>query len=289
MSFYEEFLKYRDRYGMNQLNTDGVQGGVTQNGALFTMEYLICLLEANFDPLDEILEVHRLIQVYRSLEVLPGLTRRTPDSLEGDSMDNTGATAAFSGLFDRGIAERMKAQGENVVCTGFDEVQDPTRNSKYMTIARIVTATQVIWRPWLWASWIKSGFKPKFFWNNTLPDKFSIWGWHGRSPGHMGFIDLAATGWTTPFRWVSVLVGQFLGCFADLGNADARKLPYVDWYFLTKGTGWGQRWFWKLAYRVWVHILLKQYPNGMRDVYSMYYGDVNHPIRKYSKRYFGEK
>lgn len=287
MSVYEDFLKYRDKYGLNGLYTDGTQGQVTQNGALFTMEYLICLLESeDLDSIDEIHEIYRLQQVYASLERNPGLTSRTPESSEGDSMDNTGAIAAFSALFaGSSQVRRMKEYGESVECYGVD----PSDSGQYYVLASIVTAVYSIARPWMLWSFLKNRLRPKLFWNNTNPGQFTTGQWFGRSPGHLGVYDLAAQKFTSPFRWLAILVGQFLGCFADVGNTDARKLPYVGWYFLTKGTGWWERWFWKLAYRVWVFVLLRQYPNGMRDVYARYYGDPNHPIRKYSKRYFGEK
>lgn len=283
MTLYEEFLAYRDQYGLNGLYSVDGKGQPTQNGALFTMEYLICLIESDqLDPLDLHLEFNRLIDVYTSLERQKGITSRTPQSTEGDSMDNSGSVAAFSGLIGGGLAKRMKEYGESVQCTG---VQD----QQYYLLARFVTAAYAIWRPKMLWSFIKNGFKPMLFWNNENPGVFTTGQWFGRSPGHLGMYDLAAQGYTSPFRWLAVLVGQFLGCFADVGNTDARKLPYVGWYFLTHGTKWWDRWFWKLAYRVWVYVLLRQYPNGMRDVYSIYYGDPNHPIRKYSKRYFGEE
>lgn len=283
MSLLEDFKKYRDVYGMNQLSTDGSQGGVTQNGALFTFEYLIVLLEDETVPHEKKLEeIERLKGVYKSLEVTPGLSRRTPHSGEGDSMDNTGSNLNFSAMYDkRGFAKRMKAHGEQVVCTG----QLP--GHKYFTLASFVTAFWLLPRPWLWGGFIKNKFRPKFYWNNTQPELFAVWGWFGRSPGFMAGLDLAAKGWTTPFRFLSMLIGQFIGVlFSDKGDTDAKKLPYVQWYFLTKHTGKGQRWFWKLAYKLWVKLLLRTYPNGMRDVYSIYYQDPNHPIRKYSKKHF---
>lgn len=292
MSLISDFRKYRDSFGLSCLNTFAGNGVTTQNGALFTLEYMIVMLDDPATPEeDKFVEMSRLARVYESLEFWKGLTERFPGSSEGDSIDNTGAIACASGLLDhtRRFAKEMAAQGRDVVCTGIDETQDPERNKQYYQIARLVTATQVLFRPATWWSWIRSGFKPKFFWNNSHePEKFAFWGWHGRSPGHLGLLDLCAYKYTTPFRWLSVLVGQFVGCFADLNNLDARTLPYTTWYFLTNATGWWERWFWILAYRLWVRILLKQYPNGMRDVYARYYNDPEHPIRKYGPRYFGE-
>lgn len=268
MSLAEEFFKYRDRYGLNQLtSSDGRYGDVSQNGALFTMEYLICLMEDPATPIEtKLFTITRLRAVYDSLEIMPGLTLRTPESWEGDSMDNVGSTLSFSGLFDEGrFARRMRDHGLEVECTGIEESDGGALD--YYPLA-----------------WFLSDFKrPKNFWNNANPQKFCLSGWWGRSPGFMGLVDLAATNKTTWFRYLAVFVGQFLGCFSDRGNTDARKLPYVIWYFLRE-----RSWVWKLGYWLWVRILLWQYPNGMRDVYSIYYQDPNHPIRTRSKRYFGE-
>jgi hypothetical protein len=267
MALFDEFLKYRDCYGMNELTTNGVEGDVSQNGALFTFEYLICLLEdETISPDVKDLELKRLFYVYRSLEVLPGLSRRTPDSDEGDSMDNTGPNLAFSVMFsDSNFARNMLAHGDSVQCDGLDD-----RDGDALTYYPI--------------AWILNGFKkPKRFWNNTRPTKFCLWGWFGRSPGMMAMLEMCATGKTSLFGNFAILVSQFIGCFKNTGDTDARKLPYVTWYYLVKHRG---GWFWHAAYWLWCLILKLQYKNGMRDVYSIYYGDPNHPIRKYSKVHF---
>lgn len=274
---FEDFKKYRDKYGMNQLNTDGNEGGVTQNGALFTMEYLLCLLsyvhnedgtvnpEIFKEAQDEIL---RLRDVYASLENKPGLSVRSPGSGEFDSMDNDGSILMFSMLFgNREYARRHRDQGLNVQCDGIDEQQDPTRNQKYYLLAKIISTLQL------------AGFmKAKNYWNNQNPNKFSLFGWYGRSPGHMGWTDICATGHTTWFRAAGVWVGQLLSIFAKPGNTDAWKLPYICWYYLKE-----RGWIWRLGYSIWKRKFLQMYPGGMKEVYSIYYGDPNHPIRKYAK------
>ncbi len=288
MSLYEEFRKYRDEYGMNQLRSTGTSGIVTQNGQLFTLEYLIALLE---DPKTSTAtkwaEIQRLRKVYDSLEYMKGTSLREPSSLEGNSMDNNGAHLCFSALFDDGAyAKRFWDVGEEVECVGPDLMQDSTTNVQFMLLARLVTASQMIFRPWRWWSWAKSGFGPKYFWNNSRPGEFALWGWYGRSPGFLGLADMCARKWSTVFRFVGVLIGQFIGCWMDVGNTDARKLPYNSWYYLARGTPWYSRWFWKLMYRVWVKMLLIDYSGGMLDVYAIYYGDPEHPIHRYAERFF---
>lgn len=287
MSLIYDFKLYRDQYGMNQLYTNGVMGFPSQNGELFTLEYVICLMESSTTSHEKKLEeIDRLKGVYKALEVLDGLTRRTPDSTEGNSMDNNGSSLIFSAMFgDREFAKRMKEHGEAVICEGPLSRED---HEKWYVPASLVTILFTVGcRPWLWWRFAKNKFRPLNYWNNTEPEKFALWGWYGRSPGFLGLVDMCAQGYTSPGRWISLLVAQFIGVlFKDKDDLDQRKLPYTTWYFLTKKTGIMQRWFWRLMYKLWVKLLLRTYPNGMQDVYAGYYQDANHAIRKHSIPYF---
>lgn len=266
MSLYDDFKKYRDKYGLNSICIDGNAGQVTQNGALFTLEYLLCLLSDPDTPtLVKQNEIERLKEVYRSLEKHPGVSSRTPGGTEFDSMDNTGAIAIFSGLCDRGgFSERSYEHGRDVMCDGYDDDQNLEGNRKYYWVANAL------------------GFflGPRYFWNCNKPTKFCVAGWHGRSPGHIAILKLTAGKWVGPFGQLALLVGQFVGCFKEASDTDARKLPYCVWQFLKK-----RSFVWKLFYKLWCFILMKQYKNGMIDVYRAYYQDPSHPIHRYSKPY----
>lgn len=265
----DDFKKYRDQFGLNGLYTDGTNGQTTQNGALFTMEYLLCLLAYIDHPVHRPAieaEIERLKEVYKSLEVRPGVTCRFPGSTEFDSMDNGGSYHVFSYLFgNKELAKRKYEHGKNTRAEFLDTKQDPKRAFKFYPIA-----------------WIVSGFKPpRFFWNIEEPTYFCLPGWHGRSPGHMALMRLCAGEKVGFFGHAAIWVGQFLGCFKPVGDTDARKLPYVEWQLLKN-----LNWFWKLSYKFWVYILRKQYGDeGMRAVYKIYYGDPNHPIHKYAPPY----
>jgi hypothetical protein len=266
MSLYDDFKKYRDQYGLNGLYTDGTNGESTQNGALFTLEYLICLInDPNTSDSVKQAEITRLISTYESLETFPGISSRVPGGQEFDSMDNTGAIFTFSGLFDNGnYSKRSYIHGSTQRAESIDQGQGADLNNKYYVLAKLM-----------------SGWKaPRFFWNNNNPKQFCFFGWHGRSPGHIAYLKMTAGKWVGPLGQLSILVGQFLGCFADKGNADARKLPYINWQYLKK-----RNFIWKGFYKLWCQILIKQYPNGMQDVYRMYYGDPNHPMRTYPKTF----
>lgn len=266
MDSYLDFIKYRDEYGLNGLDTNGIEGLPTQNGALFTIEYLLCLLaDHNIPESIKVSEVNRLKSVYLSLERFPGVSVRTPPSHEFDSMDNVGAICAFSGLFDDGgFSKRSYEHGATTRAEGIEDSQDSENSHKYYFVARALNLFRA----------------PRFFWNNNHPKLFCFAGWHGRSPGHIAFMKMTAGKWVGPFGQLAILVSQFIGCFSDVNNTDARKLPYVNWQFLKH-----KNFVWKLLYKLWCHILMKQYVDGMKTVYTVYYRDPSHPLPKYSPKY----
>lgn len=266
MALYDDFKKYRDIHGFNQPDTDGAKGIVSQNGALFCMEYLVCLMNDPTVPENiKQAEVERLRKAYQAIEKFPGVSCRVPGGNEYDSMDNTVAIFSFSGLYDNGeFSKRSYEHGKNTRAKAPDMVYEVDDNKKWFKILNVLSLFR----------------GPRFFWNCTDPKAFCFFGWHGRSPGHMAFLKMTAGKWVGPFGQLVILVSQFLGCFNDVKDLDARKLPYLEWQYLKK-----RNIFWNLAYKLWCHILMKQYPNGMIDVYSRYYSDKNHPLIKYSQKF----
>jgi hypothetical protein len=265
MSLYQDFQKYIDKEGLTCLDTDGVKGYTSQNGVLFTMQYLFCLLASGEDHSIKLDEIDRIGKVFNSLEFKPGLTIRFSGSPEFDSMDNTCAWLTFSALFDEGkFADRMYRHGQNIRAVGVDETQDADKNAKYYPYAK-------------WFNILTFG-KVKNFWNSQNPDKFCFQGWFGRSPAMLGLLRMTSGRWCNPFLWLSVLVGQFAGAWKDPSDCDARTLSYINWQYLKTRSI-----FWRFAYKIWCNVLLSYYPKGMNDVYNRYYLDKNHPIIKYSK------
>lgn len=258
MGLLEDFKIFRDKNGLNQLDPNST----SQNGTLFTMEYLICLMaDPSISDEQKKKEIDRLKPVFLSLERYPGLSVRFPESGEYESMDNTCATIAFSALFDGGnFARRMHSRGlERVI--DVDLSQDSENNKKFYKIAKILSF----------------GFQPNWVFNNQNPSLFCMQGWFGRSPAMMGLIKMAAGEFVNPFLWASVLVGQFIGAFKHPSDLDARKLSYVNWQYLKTRSK-----FWNAAYKLWCWKLMQDYENGMKDIYTTYYLNPEHPIKKYS-------
>lgn len=261
MGLLKDFYLFRDRHGMNQLEPNST----SQNGTLFSVEYLICLLsDKSISDEEKQKEIDRLKQVFLLLERYPGLSVRFPESGEYESMDNTCALVAFSALFDKGrFARRMCQRAEQRV-SGVDLSADQENNTKFYKIARILSF----------------GLQPRWVFNNQKPSLFCLQGWFGRSPAMVGLIKMAAGEFVNPFLWLSVLVGQFLGAFQPVTDLDARKLSYVNWQYLKTRSK-----FWSIAYKLWCLKLVMDYAGGMKDVYSIYYLNPDHPIKKYSPIY----
>lgn len=260
MAILEDFKKFRDINGLNQLEPNST----SQNGTLFTAEYLFCLLASeSVTDQQKTEEIERIKKAFfPALERYHGLSVRFPQSGEYESMDNTCAIIAFSAMFENGaFASRMFDRGQQRVL-GVDESQDAENNKKFYKIAKILSL----------------GCNPKWVFNNQKPTLFCLQGWFGRSPAMIGLIKMAAGKFVNPFLWVSVMVGQFLGAFKPADDTDARKLAYITWQYLKT-----KSWAWNLAYKIWCWKLLKDYKNGMKDVYGIYYKYPDHPIITYSK------
>lgn len=253
-----DFSIYLDKFGLYQDKPNQT----SQNGALFTVESLFCIL-SNLDKNDPNYsdQINKVKVALGSLEVKPGLSVRSPGSEEFDSIDNSVALLSFSALYDEGnYAKRMRLHGETTYAVGVDESQAAEQNKKLYPLAQLLNLGSV-----------------RYYWNNNHPDKFCFFGWFGRSPGFLGLLDLAAKGKTTPFRAFALWVGQFVGLLTKKSDSDARKLPYVIWQYLKT-----RNWFWKASYSVWLKVVNKQYANGMRDVYAGYFGP-NHPLTKWTR------
>lgn len=251
---YDDFLPYRDQYGLNQVE----KGATSQNGALATVEYLLCLQRNNAPELHD--EIIRVRDVFLACEPKPGLSVRFPGDTEYQSMDNTAAELVFSYLYGgRDFAYRMREHGYNVKAVTWDPTQAPEKNA--------------LWWPRVKLLYLG---KPTLYWNNSRPEAFCFDGWWGRSPGFLGLIDRATHGYSTFFRNLSLLVGQFLPLTEALDETSNRKLSYVVWQLLiTQGKGW------KAAYWLWDKLLRRQYERGIADVYEIYLG-AEHPAVKWS-------
>jgi len=253
MTIYDSFFVYRDSWGLNQVEP----AATSQNGTLFTVEYLISLRSNKAPRLAS--EVARVFDVFKGCTPYPGLSIRYPGSSEFDSMDNNVALLVFYYLFlgSNYYADRMTLHGATISCGGVDTLQAGEKNKKYY-----------------WLAWLVSLGRPKNYWNNQRPNLFCFDGWYGRSPGFMGILSIAATNTTSTYRSLALAIGQFLPLLDKKGETSGIKLSYLVYQMLLKHS-----WKWKLDYWIWKKLLRLKYKGGMKEVYEIYYGQ--HPIVEY--------
>lgn len=260
MSKLESFYKYRDKFGLIQI-TPGEPAVTSDNGSLFTLEYFLLL-----DDQEKRIELERLKIVLRNLEQKTNnglVTIRYPGCRTTDSMDNATALIIFSELFDDSrLSKQLYSHGELTSARRIDDAQDEERSFKYYPIA-----------------WLLNGLKPPRRFYNVRPNDWSIQSWWGRSPGFMALLELSALDRTSWFRYFALWVGQFLPLFQPKNETSDKKLTYLVWQWLKTRNR-----FWNLSYKLWCLILTKIHPNGMQDVYKIYYGE-DHPLTKHTPRY----
>lgn len=276
MNLLTAIRNYIGRDGLVHRQTRDSVGVVSENGALFSVEYIVSLMkQTDISDGDKRIELQRIKIELERLEVYPGITVRSRVwNPRYDSMDNMGALLVFSSMFGSSeFAKRMRDAGENVACTGVDLTPKLSKfhlyhieeNKKYYFLARLVSTIQGM-----------GFFKAKYYWNNRTPTLFCFFSWFGRSPGFLGLLDIAATGRTTRFRELALFIGQMIVFFESKDKLASRTLGYLNWQLL-KNRGP----FWKFAYEVWYKKLRADYPGGMKEVYSLSRGKT-HPLTIYS-------
>ena len=263
----QDFQKYQDEFGLNQIKTKHNEetgedvGETSQNGTLCTAEYILCFLNSEAPNEEKLAEIERIKKVFFLCQKDAGYSVRYPGSEEFDSMDNNVALLIFSAAFDDGnFAKEMRVAGHTVKCVGYDQMQDTERNKKFYWLYKLLGLP---------------------YWNNQDPHLFCFVGWYGRSPGFMAILDLCSNGETSLFRWVALLIGQFIGATAPAGDTSGRKLQYLVWQFIK-----GKNFITRALYKLWCWQLTRVYPNsGIKGVYSIWYQDAQHPIVTYSEDY----
>jgi hypothetical protein len=256
----EEFATRLESYLTEQglVSINQYPKGETDNGALFSYEAVIVLraLQAREGVTNRaaVAMEARLIRAIRDLELpdWPGVFARAVTNTAHDSMDN-GIAVMMTGA---DVAARVLEHGRTIRATGVSKDQHAESSRKLMPLAWILGLGRVRW-----------------FWNCENPTEFTSMGWHGKSPGQMAFLRTAAGHRVWPWRGFWMAVQLFFDHFRDRGNTDARKLPFVAWQLVKN-----RSWFWRLLYKIWCWKLRRDYPNGMADVYAIYYREPGHPM-----------
>lgn len=257
--FIERTQKFKDSIGLLQFEDDG---RISQNGVLTTAE----LMTFYYQLLGRDIELHDRLLVLRELDLLNyalnrcivnGMLIRHPTIVEYDSMDNHIAVLAAKHLYgDESFALEMQRIGKKGV-KYIDETDTDPRTKKFFTLAKVLGLGRA-----------------RNCFNNINPKKFCYFGWYGRSPGLLGFMDICATGKTSWFREFGLFVGQLLTWRTPREDADMRKLPYLVWQ-VVKDRGP----IWRFTHKIWMDRLNNEWEGGIVGMYKHYYSNPRMPLK----------
>lgn len=148
------FAPWQDKWGMV---TGSQPPGTSGNGLLFTAEYAAGMTSLQMNNSSGYTvpwaEHVRLLHLYNSCEIQPGLYQRSPDNpRDQESFDDYYGIATYSRLYDQARIERVKAWAKR-------------------------------------ESWL--GLIHKNYWNNIVPDTWTFSSWLGRNPALMAVFSLS--------------------------------------------------------------------------------------------------
>lgn len=110
------------------------------------------------------------------------------------------------------------------------------------------------------------------------------WHWDyffGRYPTFIPFVKAQASKsvWLWQFVWC---IGFLLSACTSHTETSGKLLAYIQ-----MNGKMNDKFFPKLAIKLWKHIMMNRYPNGMKDIYSIYFADQpNHPFIQYARSDF---
>ena len=184
-----EFQAWTDEFGLVQDNDQEITTG---NGILYTAHYLVGLKEKG---LLTVQEQDRVMAVFHSCEVLPGVFKRAPARKDGDYQahdDPIGIMGAEGKLFpnrkDRLLSQSIFEYGNNIRAEELDSTeQNPSKQAQNK-----------------WALWaIKLLQIPrKYVWNNKNPGKFHVNAWLGLRIDVIATMKLATGKAICPLQWL---------------------------------------------------------------------------------------
>lgn len=122
------------------------------------------------------------------------------------------------------------------------------------------------------------GRKNKYCWNIERPGKFELNYFFGRLPGFVPYLRAAAN---VRIGIIGAILWSLSTVFAAL-QADGKETSGVKLQFLQNGVMERRKSIIaKLAIKFWRYKLKKKFPNGMQDVWAIYFGP-EHPLTKHS-------
>lgn len=243
MSFKTELARYRDpKYG---LLGDGINPvDPSGNALLYEAHAAQITTDAANGALGLVLvDLNKAINL---LKVKPGLFRRKPKpAKDKQSHDDYIGVAAVSWRCADQIAERGEARG------WFFDNHAP--NASFGKACY----------------WVLRGWKPlSYLWDF----------WHGRFPGFIQHINIAALQPPGKVGWLIWLASIWWSCRSK-GNESGKLLDYLK--VRTAEQVYPEHWATKRAVEVYVNCLNNHYDGNVSSVYAVYFGPT-HPFALYS-------
>lgn len=120
-----------------------------------------------------------------------------------------------------------------------------------------------------------------YMYNNVTPGKFTFQAWFGRQSELVAHIQMAAG--KTPEYWRQLYWCASIAVASVSNPSDANHVV-LDWAQcnnILPGLD-----MLKSSALAWKQRMLKNYPNGMQQVFALYFNDANHPLAKWAKTDF---
>ena len=273
---YESFM---DEYGLVQPDHKDEKRPPSQNGTLFTAQYIVAL---NHHKALQF-EIARLHKLYLSCESLPGLLTRTPAGTlrakEQEGPDNHYAAIYVDMVLHTGFSKRFLEYGKTAKITKYSADNKPSK----MEAAK-------------WEKYTKWGYRilkvlglgnPKKVYNAEKPDTFTLDAYFGRFPQMFGLAKMVAGKWLNPIEWCGIAVSLLIAAYSEKNNQDKWTLAHMKILVAEKKSFIMRH----TVCRLWRKKFKKHYPEGFGEVLSNYFnrpanGLPEHPHAKWMKNVF---
>jgi hypothetical protein len=128
------------------------------------------------------------------------------------------------------------------------------------------------------------GEQHNYCWNVPNPTEWTLDGWVGRFPGAIAFMRACAGRALTLTEQLSICVA-LLGVFKEKREETSGKCLMYLW----SRALWGKHLLVDAVIILWRWRMKRLFPGGLRELYSIYFQDPNHPFRLHAPTEFSLK
>lgn len=254
-----DFALYTDPNGLLQLHPHPSIMD-SQNGILFTGHKMLIYSQLGILNADDQSEFESAMSTCQ-VPGQPGLYNRWQGNAAQEGPDDYIGIVGGSVACGSGIASQILAYGYSQVVKAGDllKLLYPTPNAWQQALITLL-------------GWVSL----RYNWNNQNPGQPSLSAWLGRQPAIVAHMQWGAG--QTPALWRRLVWFVGMVFFADWKDPSSTTPKILNWQFINvaKNKGWLEGW----AAKIWYQNLAKNYPNGMKDIMTIYFG-ADHPCAKW--------